>query len=82
MPTSWLISKEGVHKPLELPHLLTVVLGRGPETTIKDKKCSREQGTPPHFYYYIITCTFQFRYSEMESDVHIHILTLSFFQLN
>ncbi|XP_046900449.1 aprataxin isoform X1 [Hypomesus transpacificus] len=43
MPTSWLISKEGVHKPLELPHLLTVVLGRGPETTIKDKKCSREQ---------------------------------------
>ncbi|KAG7274519.1 hypothetical protein CRUP_025712 [Coryphaenoides rupestris] len=43
MPICWLKSQEGLHEPMQLLHLQAVTLGRGPQTTIKDKKCSRHQ---------------------------------------
>lgn len=43
MPSCWLVSADGYHDPISLPHMKPVVLGRSPETRIHDKKCSREQ---------------------------------------
>ncbi|XP_063074485.1 aprataxin [Engraulis encrasicolus] len=43
MPSCWLVSADGCHEPISLPHMKPVVLGRCPETRIHDKKCSREQ---------------------------------------
>ncbi|KAG8454439.1 hypothetical protein GDO86_000892 [Hymenochirus boettgeri] len=39
----WLVSKDGKHEPIRLPHTETVLIGRGPETLITDRKCSRNQ---------------------------------------
>ncbi|XP_017553051.2 aprataxin isoform X2 [Pygocentrus nattereri] len=43
MPTCWLVSEDDRHKPIQLPHQQALILGRGPETKIKDQKCSRNQ---------------------------------------
>ncbi|XP_075461763.1 bifunctional polynucleotide phosphatase/kinase isoform X1 [Ascaphus truei] len=39
----YLKSLDGEHSPISLPDGVGVVLGRGPETCIADKKCSRRQ---------------------------------------
>lgn len=41
-----LVSQDGKHDPVPLPNGIAVVLGRGPETRVADKKCSRKQGEP------------------------------------
>uniref|UniRef100_A0A8C1BY44 Aprataxin n=1 Tax=Cyprinus carpio carpio TaxID=630221 RepID=A0A8C1BY44_CYPCA len=43
MPVCLLVSEDDSHKPIQLHPQQPVTLGRGPQTKIKDKKCSREQ---------------------------------------